>query len=215
MNPQKRRLQITQRQKRKRKNLSFSQVSLGEKKLVSAQEKKARQDNWKTVKEPMDTDSLIDVEGWHNIKFKPVLQKLFKRFPEKLEVLDEGTGRSSLKHELLKSEFGKKLNITTTDVRRGATWPDKKANIMELVDKFGKSKFHLVVSTVGGAMYSPLQEKAFFQIVSVLKPGGTGIVSTSIPKKRLTELAKRFNLSIKQIYASSVVFSKNIAKGKR
>ena len=215
MKPKKRKMQITQRQGRRAKNLSFKQISLKEKKMVTEQEKKARQANWKTIKESMDADSLLDVEGWHNIKFKPVLQSLVKRFPEKLEILDEGAGRSSLKHELLKSELGEKLNVTTIDVRRGATWSDKIVNIMGLVDKFGKNKFHLVVSTVGGATYSPLHEKAFFQIVSVLKPGGTGIVSTQLSNKRLRELAKRFNLSIKQFYGGNVVFSKNLVRRKR
>ncbi len=195
--------------------MSFEQVSLEEKKLVAEQERKARNDHWKSFKEPLDIDSLADVESWHNIKFKPVLQKLSKRFPEKLEVLDEGTGRSSLKHELLKSEFGKKLNVTTTDVRRGTGWPDKEVNVMKLVDTFGKNKFHLVVSTVGGTIYTPLPEKAFFQIVSVLKPGGTGIVSTGLSTKRLKQLEKRFNISIKQFYGGNVVFSKNLARGKR
>ncbi|MDP2973708.1 MAG: hypothetical protein Q8N60_01525, partial [Candidatus Diapherotrites archaeon] len=136
---------------------------------------------------------------------------------ETIEVLDEAAGRSGFKHELEKL-CGGSVRVTTTDVRSGNGWPDKVVDVMDLADNkkgFGKNRFHLVVSTVGGALYGPLPEKAIFQIVSVLKPGGIGVVSAKISNERLKQLAKRFNLTIKQHYADSVVFSKNVGREKK
>lgn len=224
MRARKRKAQIRQRQLRRRKNVSFRQLSVAERKKVAGQERRARADRWRSIKEPLDSDSLLEVEGWHSIKFKPILKKLRSRFQgEKIEVLDEGAGRSSLKHELMQPEFGGNLQVTTTDVRQGNGWPDKRVNVMNLVKEFGKNRFHLVVSTVGGGTYTPLGEKAIFQMVSVLKPGGIGIVSTNIPDKklvqvredRLAQLAKRFNITVRKRHADSVVFSKNFGRKKK
>ncbi|MBN2067295.1 MAG: hypothetical protein JW744_02410 [Candidatus Diapherotrites archaeon] len=211
MNPGKRRRkqQINLRRKRARKNVSFRALTGEERRRVEEQELSAIRDTWVRGKDAFDVDGLLSVESLHNIKFKPLLQKLQKRFPfEKLGVLDEGAGRSSLKEELLRSELGKGLRITTTDVRKNVV-PDRVANVLGLVGEFGKNKFHLVVSTAGGALYTPAGEKALFQIVSVLKPGGIGIVDTSISNERLHQLAKRLNFSIQKIHSHSVVFTKN------
>ena len=58
-------------------------------------------------------------------------------------------------------------------------------------------------------------DKALFQIVSVLKPGGIGIVSTPIMTRGLLQLAKRFNISIQDTYGDSVIFTKNIGRSKK
>ena len=99
--------------------------------------------------------NLADVEAEHGIKFKPVIKKLQTGFPKQMiEVLDEGAGRSSLKKELMR-DF-ERVHVTTTDIRKWKRWlglkrePDVRANVMDLTKVFGKNRFHLVVSTMGG-----------------------------------------------------------------
>ncbi len=224
MHKKKRKMQIGQKQLRKRKNVSFKGLSHMERGRVASQEKEANNRSWGRIKEPLDANSLDAIEAFHKTKFKAVLGKLRSIFEGvTLEVLDEAAGRSSLKHELMQPEFGGNLNVTTTDLRRGNGWPNKVANVMGLVKKFGKNRFHLVVSTAGGGLYSPLTEKAFFQLVSVVKPGGIGMVDVRKPGSELVQprvdmiaqLARRFNVSIKQWNAYSIVFTKNFGRGKR
>jgi len=216
MHKKKRKMRIKKKQLRRSKNLSFRVLSVGERKKVVEQERAAKTSSWKSIKEPLDMDSLEAIEGWHNIKFKPLLQNLRERFPgESIKVLDEGAGRSSLKHELTQPKFGGRLDVTTTDVRLGRGWPDKVVNVVDLVKEFGKNRFHLVVSTAAGGTYSPLGEKALFQIVSVLKPGGKGVVSTSLSNDKLASLSKRLNITIKKNYAGNILFTKNIGIKKK
>lgn len=214
MQPGKRRRQIQQRRLWRKKNRFFLRLSNSEKEMISDQEWRARNDNWAVIEE-RGRDS---VEAFHKISFKGIIGKLKAKFPKSIiQVLDEGAGRSSLKREIL-SDFGSSIDIITSDIRKYdelSDWPDKQANVMDLVKSFGRSRFHLIVSTYGGAFYSPLPEKALFQIVSVLKPGGIGIIHTTVSEKMLRELAGRWNISIIKKYPSEVIFIKNISRRKK
>lgn len=231
-NPKKRIAQIRQSQKRKRKNLSFKEIALAEKREIARQHKEALRKSWVSGKLYLDTRSLSEIEGQQGIKFYGLIEKLRKNFPaEQIEVLNEGVGRSTLKQELMRGF--KNLNVTTTDIRRGKNWPDKIANVMELVEKFGKNRFHMIVSSFGGVSYTPLPEKALFQIVSVLRPRGIGAVSVPImPESKLYKLAKRLNITIQKTMVgghvttyedymktenlvTSFVFTKNIGMRKK
>ncbi len=116
------------------------------------------------------------VEGSGFIGF---LGALRRRFPEQvIQVLDEGTGLSSFKPELL-SEAEKKfgahtVRIETSDILPA---PSKEAHVEatpeELVKRFGRNRFHLIVSTYGGMSYSMLHPLiGLSNIVAVLKEGG-------------------------------------------
>jgi hypothetical protein len=143
MHRKKRKAQIRQRQLKRKKNVSFKLFSAEENREIAKQKKSARGDVWKYRKDKLDADTLVEVESQHGMKFKPLLKKLRAVFSDqKIEVLDEGSGKSSLKEELMEPKFGGNLHITTTDVRSGRGWPDKVVNVTDLVKEFGKNKFH-------------------------------------------------------------------------
>ena len=218
----KRRMQIRARQLRRRKNVSFNQLSVKERRQIASIETGLREARWGSLEKPVDRSSLVDVERSHEIKFTSILPELRSRFPKgSLELLDESCGRSSLKNELLALKIGGPLSIIRTDVRQGQGWPDVVVNTADLVNGtgtfggFGKNKFHLVVSTGGSPVYTVAHEKLFYQLVSVLKPGGIGIVEINIPDKELARLAKRLDISIRKRHLNSVVFTKNLGRRKR
>jgi SAM-dependent methyltransferase len=157
------------------------------------------------------------IESFHKIKFDDVFQKLFLRFPcQKIEVLDEACGYTNLKKDLRLKKYPKRLTVISSDIKKWGNTVDVVSNILGLEKKFGKNRFHLVVSTYGGASYSPLPEKALFQIVEILRPGGIGIISADIPRERLDSLAKRFNISYQsKERLETLIFTKNFARGKR
>ncbi|MCX6798619.1 MAG: class I SAM-dependent methyltransferase [Candidatus Diapherotrites archaeon] len=223
MNPKKRRMWIRQGQKRRRKNVSFASISHAERLEIAKQARELYQSelflSGVLGAKLRDQRNLAQIEGLHRVKFKEVVERLRGRFPnQRLEVLDEGAGRSDFGNQLVSKEFAGNMNVTRTDIRSW-TQADREVNVIGIVEEFGKGRFHLVVSSTGGAHSSPLPEKALFQIVSVLKPGGIGVVSTPLAEaeKRLPQLAKRFNITIHQINAQGIVFTKNVggAKGKR
>lgn len=111
--------------------------------------------------------------------FVGLLGVLRQRFPGKvIQVLDEGTGLSTFKPELLSEaerKFGAHaVRIETSDILPA---PSKEAHVQaapeELVKKFGRNRFHLIVSTYGGMSYSMLHPLiGLSNIVAVLKEGG-------------------------------------------
>ncbi len=224
MTQSRKRFQIPQRRKRRAKNTSFKRLSAPEVQGVKAQQRGVilRFNEIKRAGAPVfdDARSLAEIERFHSIKFKQLFAKLRSRFKgETLEVLDEGAGRSPLHSGLALLGFGGNIGATTTDIREDVS-PDVRVNAVELADRFGKGRFHLVVSTASGTLYSPVPEKAIFQVVSTLKPGGMGVITVRMPRHKLDQLAQRFNISIGQVTpalgsASSVVFTKNIGKIKR
>ena len=213
--------QIRARQLRRRKNVSFKQLSLAEIKAVDRQGLEAIEKRW-DGEFSCDDRRMEEIEKDFGEKFAPLLGELSKRFPGPvIRVLDEGAGRSQLKGQLKKINAGKKIRVTRTDVREGFFWPDKVVNVIGLVKGdgkfrgFGKNRFHMVVSSAGGPAYSPVPEKALFQLVSVLKPGGIGLVNhAGISKKRIYELAKRFNITIRKKKPRIIVFTKNYGRRK-
>ena len=222
LNPKRRIFQKRQRQLRRRKNVSFKQLSVKERRQIASIESGLREVHWDRLEKPVDRSSLADVERSHEIKFTSILPELRSRFPKgSLVVLDESCGRSSLKNELLALKIGVPLSVIRTDIRQGQGWPDVVVNTVDLVNGtgtfggFGKNKFHLVVSTGGSPVYTVVHEKLFYQLVSVLKPGGIGIVEINIPGKELARLAKRLNISIRKLHLNSVVFTKNLGRRKR
>ncbi len=198
-------MQIRQRQLRRRKNVSFKGLSVVE-------QEKARQQPPSGVTHR----TLGLVEELHGIKFSELIPQLRRIFPgETIEILDEGSGRSSLKIQL-EPEFPRQIKITRSDMRPDVS-PDGVCNVLDLVKTFGKSRFHFVISTYGGSYFSPIPEKAFFQIVSVLKPKGIGLIITPLPKEEIYKLAKRFNVTIQRFEllfpgpARSIIFTKNLS----
>jgi dihydrofolate reductase len=206
--PKRKRL-IRQRRKRRKKNISFKTISAAERERAAADEKAAVSSTWVIGGRAVDKRSLKRIQKVTGVKFKALLKELRQRFPcERIEVLVEGCGRSDFKQELMHPRLGGNLRVTTTDVRQGDGWPDRRVNAIDLTQAFGKNKFHLVVSIGGGVYFSPLVEKAFFQAVSVLKRGGIGVVSTLIPPKRLRELEKRFHIRVVKKIHTVVIFRK-------
>ncbi len=214
--------------KKEKEKVLFHKLSASEEKSVAEQERRAKLFRTRLKWFGAIGRNIHAIQHCiHGIKFKPIIKELRKKFPDQtLEVLDEGAGRSSLKRGLL-WRF-KDLHVTTTDICKGIMWPMPKkpdviVNVVHLVERFGENRFHLVVSTGGGAWRSPVPEKAFFQIVSVLKPRGVGIIATGIPKERLRQLAETFNINIQSFKSfesrgedcvNSIVFTKNTKKKK-
>ncbi len=96
-----------------------------------------------------------------------------------IEVLDEGSGNSTLAIEL-RRELGREridARFTRTDIAP-QTNPDILASPEELVKKVGKNKFHIIFSTYGGATYTKAsQTKAIANIFEALKPGGVCLLA--------------------------------------
>ena len=71
------------------------------------------------------------------------------------------------------------MRFTTTDIRDIGK-PVHDAAPEELVAKFGKNRFHLIVSTWGGTHFSPVRkEKALVNIIASLVSGGMASVCVS------------------------------------
>ena len=192
------------------KKKPVKRLSEEEKRKAEEQERAAIEDSWITIKrESLDADSLSEIESWHKVDFSTILRRIRRRFPrQRLEILNEGAGRSSLKKELLKPEFGGNMHVTTTDVRSKVR-PDEVVNVLELVKRFGENHFHFIVSSRGGMLYSPFPERALQQAVDVLKPNGIGVVSLGkIPKRRMKNIEGKFGIKILQWHAGAIVFTK-------
>lgn len=221
MQRKKRRMKIGQKQKRRRKNRFLRKLSSEELKQKESQEKlvRTRFDTRKYDGDHYNERTLMEVEKKLFISFDSLIEKLRTRFPgEKICVLDEGAGFSTLKKEL-ESKY-KDLKVTTTDIRYSCQ-PDVNSNVLDLAKKIGRGKFQLVVSTFGGATHSGNPEKAFYNIASVLSPGGIGVIHIS-KELDVFALAKRLNCTIKgiRIFGVSkdeqiVSFTKNTRQKKR
>lgn len=230
MHKKKRRMQIRHRKLRRRKNVSFKELSAKEFGLVKEQAEWVSKGVF-----GIDTRSLSQIRDKNKVPFKSIFENLRQRFPDQvLDVLCEGIGRSSLKEDLLRSTANLgKLNVVTTDIRAGEGWPDVHSNVFDLSRTFKRKRFHIVISAFGGPTISPmpeifghsktpLLEKAFFQVASVLEPGGVGVllVGKNYLEGKLPSLAKRLNLSIKinksiQWEGRTIIFTKNIGRRKR
>lgn len=199
--------------KRSRKRLSSEDNA-----AVKGQERNTRRTLWGLLGNPIENRTLKQVEDLHGISFASLIPKLTRKFPgQRLQVLDEAAGKSSLARELRK-DFGRSLKVTKTDIRRLLLRGVKNVNVIDLLERFGKNRFHLIISSGGGAYRSPLQEEALRQIVSVLKPGGIGAVSTTFAKdlgirRNPQKLENKFNIKIKWFTKGNhgFVFTKNLS----
>lgn len=220
--PKRQRFKINQRWLRRRKNLSFAQLGAGDKKAIEQQERAH------SIRTARDFGTLADQSG---LDFQKVIAEVKNRFPgETLEMLDEGGGENTYALSL-RITSGQKLHVVKTDIPGGFTFGSAvESNVNYLVKNLGKNRFHLALSIAGGLRYTPLVEKAFFQFVSVIKPGGIGVVfgNTKLAVT-IKKLANRFNITILpypnryNIYSPFpatteqyfVVFTKNIGRKKK
>jgi hypothetical protein len=114
--------------------------------------------------------------------FVSVIEALRKRFPHQtIQILDEGAGNSTFGAELLhesESKFGKNaVSVRTTDIRDTDYWfegaPKTEATPEQLVQKFGREQFHLIVSTYGGLTYTTINPiRGLSNVITALKTGG-------------------------------------------
>lgn len=121
-------------------------------------------------------DTVARFEGFG---FGPLIRRLRDRFPdEKLEVLNEGGGRSvfpdQLQQEANQVLGENNMRVTTSDIRPLYARPTFTAAATEqLVHSFGKERFHLILSTYGGPSETTLPFlRGFMNILGVLKRGG-------------------------------------------
>lgn len=117
---------------------------------------------------------LIEVEVRHEKDFTRIVADLRRRFKNRqIEVLDEGAGNSTFIEELSGKSPAGTINGTKTDIRYGSGKDPNAISPEQLVDHFGKERFHLIVSTFGGTTYTSIsQEKALANIIQCLKTGG-------------------------------------------
>ncbi|MFH0922452.1 MAG: class I SAM-dependent methyltransferase [Candidatus Micrarchaeota archaeon] len=119
---------------------------------------------------------------------------LSRRFRKrKIEVLFEGSGVSRFPEELVERcrKRGIGVRVFRTDLYSPKAFKElaiqhgldakhyRQATPEELVRKFGRNSFHLIVSRTGGLTYTPLpQVKGVHNVCKVLKPGGEAHILT-------------------------------------
>ncbi|MCR4369050.1 MAG: hypothetical protein NUV67_04045 [archaeon] len=138
---------------------------------------------------------LAKINDIHEVDFAEVVGRLQQRFPgERIRVLNEGNGKSLFASGLVSVAKGVDLDFIKTDIAHSAQF-DVLASPEELVSKFGRDSFHLVVSTFGGASYTNANAaKAIMNVAEVLKPGGVAYIAIPYFRmdKELVRLAKNF-----------------------
>jgi|GEM_PF-4444647 len=151
------------------------------------------------------------------------LRMLSNRFPNQtIRVYDDGTGHSTYAQDLAEKakEEGIKVEVVKSDIRPDMKGVDDTV-AEELVKRYGRESFHMVLSTYGGIMYTRgNQRKALANIVEVMKPGGmASIVSSDSPRftggKRLhREMIKKVVKSRGDIMASEITWDRKPPKPK-
>ncbi|MCX6801674.1 MAG: class I SAM-dependent methyltransferase [Candidatus Diapherotrites archaeon] len=169
--------------------------------------------------------SLDDVNDSQGTDLSRVVLSLSRELGQsRIHVLDEGCGCSSF-HEALAKKVEElsgsrvKAKVTRTDVDRNRDHTDPHfgppakrfarpviRSPEQLVEKFGRESFHLVVSTFGGVMYTPVNRKrAIANIVEVLKPGGEAFITYMARRKPTLEQNKAEALSVLKHYGNSTL----------
>ena len=144
--------------------------------------------NWKRRLDEINDD--------HNTDFKVEIANLQKRFPHgDVEVLNEACGQSSFASEL----SGQEIRITNSDLFPRSSQPNfHQVSVHDLVEHFGKNRFHLVVSTRGGADWGGDARSAVSNIYGVLKPGGIAFISWTLSNDHLLEIATKLGISCRE-----------------
>lgn len=166
-----RRFEIRQRHKRREKRRKAIRLNQKELEILKKQ-KKGPVYNFKDY----NFRNLKNVNNIHDTDFFETVRTLSKRFPgQTIELLDEGAGESTFGKEL--EEQADKIRqglvkVTRTDIRK--LDPEMVvASPEELLRVFGYNRFHLIVSSFGGTVYSKVRlSVALSNIIGCLKPGG-------------------------------------------
>lgn len=175
--PKRRRFIIRQRQKAREKRGRATRLSEDERRKLHDFKIRGQ---WEIIHSRGNIKrSLADVNTEHGRNFEDVVRGLARRFPkERIQVLDEGAGNSEFGTQLterLKDEVD--VSVEKTDIN----FPHLKQMVSpeELVERFGRDRFHLVVSTFGGTQYTTIsRRRALANIIAVLKPGGIASILT-------------------------------------
>jgi len=154
---------------------------------------------------PDDMRSLVDVSRFSKVDIEGLVEKLHHRFRgQELVVLYEGCGFSTLLEELVRAtaKKGIRLRVIKTDI-----YPKKRferiareLNRQEIIRKrgvqitsqgyhqatpemlaglLGRKSVHLVISCLGGLMYTPIpKEKGLSNVSQILVHGGEAILTT-------------------------------------
>ncbi len=141
------------------------------------------------------TRTLAQAEQDHQVNFMRELLELKRHFPkERLEVLVEGCGQSSVPNELRQ----KGITVLATDiVPRGINANAAPVSVNDLASQCGRNKFHMIISTRGGVDWGDSPEKAFANIFAVLKPKGKAFITLTYlaqTKETLQKLGIPHNL---------------------
>ncbi|MFH0955571.1 MAG: hypothetical protein V1777_05690 [Candidatus Micrarchaeota archaeon] len=194
-------MKLQQQWKARQKRRKLLVLSPTERKKVNYSQKKMEEIPWGQDEVRPDTRSLKEVNAEHNVDFMVRLRELKQRFRNQtLEVLDEAAGKSTFATQLTEEanrEFGPNaIRITRTDIREKGLSGLKidRVPVERLVEKYGKNRFHLVVSTLGGPNYTSITSiKALANIIEVLKPGGEARVKTQFTDPSvIRNLKKRY-----------------------
>jgi len=168
------------RKKQRRKEKRQKNILLTEderRRLVESKE------NQRTNSDYLSVRGLGRINREHKKNFVEIVLDLAKKFPnQQIQVLDEGAGRSQFHKGLVQeARLGERLKVVRTDI-------DKKlceanglvhASPEELVSKFGRNRFHLIVSSFSGVTFTKVnQANAIANIIESLKPGGIASIET-------------------------------------
>jgi hypothetical protein len=130
-----------------------------------------------------DGNPLAKVSEAHGRNFIREVISISGQFPgEEIEVLDDGSGHSSVHSQLpigvSETSGGRiKANVTRTDVYERAEF-DVRASPEQLLEKFGRNHFHMIISTFGGIHFTEVnRRKAFANLIAVLKPKGLASIA--------------------------------------
>ncbi|MBS3061840.1 MAG: hypothetical protein J4215_04640 [Candidatus Diapherotrites archaeon] len=170
--PKKRQQQIHSRQQRRQKRGQWLKLSAKEREEVRFQ-----REYYPKISDYLQPDqrSIFGVSDLHEHDFlEAVVSQRQKKPNEPIHVLNEGAGRSTFSAELkqLANLFQIPVQVTETDLRPlfRAT---KNVSPEEIVSKFGKKKFQVIVSTFGGFNYTRANRRhALVNFIQALSPGG-------------------------------------------
>jgi len=144
------------------------------------------------------------VEKDQGIKFQEEIGKLKKRFPrQKIEILDEGCGLSTLADELEQPN----VHISKSDLVHSVS-PKKfhKVSVHDLAKHFGKNRFHLIISTRGGVDWGGDYKNAIANIYATLKPRGKAFITATANSELMQKCAQDLGITYKGRWNGIILF---------